>query len=129
MTRTIREELAQDHDFVASLTGRAFQATKSRAHPSIPYAGQCDGRGTLVLVDRSYRPLGHQGFADYADPKFDHLRFDDTAEVRLLAVSINENGNSNFPVGEPGPILVFLAHNDSRDSYCRRLQALLKVVR
>jgi hypothetical protein len=127
VTNPINRVIAKALDDALHKTGRAFQAFKN--HRSTLYALHGTGHGQLILVGRDYRPLGHPSFADYGDPQFDHLRCDDTAQVRALATSINENGNSNFPNGVRVPILVLLAPSDSRDSYCRRLQALLKVVR
>lgn len=108
---------------------REFRAAKCRVSPAIIYALHGDGHGRLLAVDRSYRPVGHKGFADYGDSQFDHLRYDDSPEIRAQAASVNEDGRSNFPCGTRVPILVLLAHDDSRDTYCRRLQALLKVAR
>lgn len=116
---------------VSALRGPQFHATKSRPHPSIGYALHGTGDGQqLILVGRDYRPLGHNGFADYADPQFDHLRCEDKPEVRALATCINENASSGHRKGGVRvPLLIILAPDDTRDSYCRRIRALLKVWR
>lgn len=110
---------------------REFHSAKSRAHPAIIYALHGDGRVRLLAVDRDYHPVGfgHEGFADYADPRFDDLRCDDTPAIRKLAAEINIAGRSNFPGGVRVPILVLLANGDSRESYCRRLRALIEELR
>ena len=108
---------------------REVKVAKSKAHPAIIARLHGDGHGRLLAVDRSYKPLGHQGFADYGDPSFDHLRCDDTPALRALAAAINEDGRSNFPCGVRVPILVVLADEDTRETYCRRLLALLEAAR
>ena len=112
-----------------AMNWREFEPAKCRAHPAIIARLHGVGCGPLIALRRDYKPIGcEEAFTDYADSRFESLRVDDTPEVRALATEVNPHG-LKFPDGVRVPILAVLAHDDSRDSYVRRLRALLKVVR
>jgi hypothetical protein len=122
--------LEESQRAVQHMTPRQFHSAKCRPHPAIVARLHGDGRGRLVAVRRDYKPIGcNDAFADYTDARFDSLRIDDTPEVRALAAGINLEGRSNFPGGSVVPILVVLDNGDTRESYCRRLRALIEELR